>query len=846
MGHSLLEKNSKVNFWLESPIERRKKFLSRLSKLFGTEHHSPTHKQVTFDYDGRKATIPTYSFRHEVMSLLHDPSIMSKQNIVAGYDIFTGLVDGSQFWKPNSNTTSQYIPEPVDPSRKIRDITSSVLFQNSVERFCTRPHHMPVPLIFFYDKANLDRKGGLAVAPLIFTVGFFKSSCRRKSLFWRVLAYVPNLDIGQGRSSSKDPKIKQREHHQVLSLIFSEFQSICEKGGIKTTIGGRTVILKFFIQFVIGDTSGHNDLCLQFQTNAEKPCRTCHCFKSSLSKFDVNSCKPKTLQDVILTRGDTELLRQLSLRSHIVNAFYSLPMSDRERGIFGCTPWETLHVFDQGIFLYVMESFHDIFGEKTAGKSNKEKFNRFFGVISWYLSRQSERDFPRRSTRFPWIEGTRMTATERLGNLVVLVLSFYIRDIKIFLEAIFDNYNDGSRGRVGPSVAGCAEALVGLLTYEKWLKDSNPAGDVLLAEKTVIRTLQKVINRFPRREGTDGWDIPKMHGAFTMGREQLYRHGNADCWNSSHGEHMHQHFFTKLGRQTQRRFASFADQLGERRAEAFACERAVSEMGAKLMNYSSESDDDMTDDESCYSSENECSKSSWCYSDESIPMSNSVIGRGEYIASSDLTNPNKVSFSIRWKDPDKNLIQRNVNNQMLYAVQSYALSKGWSRQITITGYTTIKKRDVTTGKDVTYRCDSNYRGREWYDWGYIYFEDSSKKDGECNIGLLLGFVRFNDPGFPSPEKESLGLGDSQLDKTVYMICRCAKAYHNFDLKFVTEFELLSGRESVYLLPVKSLLGPAAAVPNIYNDYRCHDENEKWLAILPYRKWGRLFSKQISS
>ena len=122
------------------PHRKEKKFLSRLSKLFGTEHHSPTHKQVTFDYDGRKATIPTYSFRHEVMSLLHDPSIMSKQNIVAGYDIFTGLVDGSQFWKPNSSTTSQYIPDPVDPSRKIRDITSSVLFQNSVERFCTRPH----------------------------------------------------------------------------------------------------------------------------------------------------------------------------------------------------------------------------------------------------------------------------------------------------------------------------------------------------------------------------------------------------------------------------------------------------------------------------------------------------------------------------------------------------------------------------------------------------------------------------------------------------------------------------------------------------------------------------------
>ena len=222
--------------------------------------------------------------------------LCQKKNIIEGYDIHTGLVDDSPFWLPESFLDQESPPVPVDPSRKVGDITTSVLFQQSVQRFCTQPHHMPVPLIFFYDKANLDRKGGLAVAPLIFTIGFFKASRRRKSLFWRVLAYVPNLDIGQGRSNSKNATVKQREHHQVLSLIFTELQSICKRGGIKTKIGGRNVILKFFIQFVIGDTAGHNDLCLQFQTNAEKPCRTCHCSKLSLIKFDVEPCKPKHLE----------------------------------------------------------------------------------------------------------------------------------------------------------------------------------------------------------------------------------------------------------------------------------------------------------------------------------------------------------------------------------------------------------------------------------------------------------------------------------------------------------------------------------------------------------------------
>jgi len=245
------------------------------------------------------------------------------------------------------------------------------------------------------------------------------------------------LDIGQGRSDSKNAFIKQQEHHQVLATVFEEFQRICQNGGIKTTKGNRIVVLKFFIQFIIGDTAGHNDLCLQYQTNAEQPCRTCHCTRDKLSTFDSSVCIPKTMADIVRSGGQPMELKKMSLRHGFSNALYNLPFSDRQRGIFGCTPWETLHVFDQGLIQYVMESFHDIFGEKSAGKNNKEKYNNYFRVISYYLSRQSERDFPRRSTRFSWIEGTRMTATERLGNLVVCLIGFYVRDIRLFLNNVF-------------------------------------------------------------------------------------------------------------------------------------------------------------------------------------------------------------------------------------------------------------------------------------------------------------------------------------------------------------------------------------------------------------------------
>ena len=259
---------------------------------------------------------------------------------------------------------------------------------------------MPIPLILFYDKANLDRSGGLAVAPLLFTWGFFKNSVRHKSFVWRIKAYIPNLDIGQGKSNLKSADEKQREHHLVLAEALKDFQEICEAGGFKTYVGNKLVILKFFIQYIVGDTAGHNDLCCHFQKNAAAPCRDCHCTEEQLSLYDTSNCVPITMKDLRDTNGNQEMLRLMSQRHRVDNAMYRLPFADRLRGIHGCSPWETLHVFDQGLTMYIVESFHDILGEKDAGKIDKATYNAFFRVINQYLNRQSERDFPCRDTLF--------------------------------------------------------------------------------------------------------------------------------------------------------------------------------------------------------------------------------------------------------------------------------------------------------------------------------------------------------------------------------------------------------------------------------------------------------------
>ena len=65
------------------------------------------------------------------------------------------------------------------------------------------------------------------------------------------------------------------------------------------------------------------------------------------------------------------------------------------------------------------------------------------------------------------------------------MIGFYVNDVKLFLSAVFDKYNTSHKGSNGPSISGCADAVCGLLSYEKWLKDKNPAGEVLAAKERI-------------------------------------------------------------------------------------------------------------------------------------------------------------------------------------------------------------------------------------------------------------------------------------------------------------------------------------------------------------------------
>ena len=175
--------------------------------------------------------------------------------------------------------------------------------------------------------------------------------------------------MGVGHTDYTSANEKQREHHQCLAKILREFREICHAGGFKATLGGRLVVLKFFIMYIIGNTEGHNDLALHMQKDSG--CVECLCPKGRLFIVNYSDCQPRTMQHIVNARGNQAALTVLRQRHRVINVFWDLPLFDRQCGLFGICSKELLHMMDNGLFLHQVNALHDMLGEKDAGKKTK-------------------------------------------------------------------------------------------------------------------------------------------------------------------------------------------------------------------------------------------------------------------------------------------------------------------------------------------------------------------------------------------------------------------------------------------------------------------------------------------
>ena len=132
--------------------------------------------------NGTKATVSVFDIKHMILSLLNDESLMDDKNLAGGYDIFTGNVDATH-------------PD----NQKYGEIHTGDAWQPACKHYILNQVDMPVALIVFGDKSHTDLHGSLACTPIFFTLTLFNRTARGDPSFWRLLAYIPNLQHGKGR-----------------------------------------------------------------------------------------------------------------------------------------------------------------------------------------------------------------------------------------------------------------------------------------------------------------------------------------------------------------------------------------------------------------------------------------------------------------------------------------------------------------------------------------------------------------------------------------------------------------------------------------------------------------------
>jgi hypothetical protein len=171
------------------------------------------------------------------------------------------------------------------------------------------------------------------------------------------------------------------------------------------------------------------------------------------------------------------------------------------------------------------------------------------------IKRQSERDFPRGAMRNGIIDGTKCQASERKGNLFLLLCIAHTLDGSVKLQKALGN----------PSLSRWKKFLECLKLYlsmEEWFHDCNRKEEVHNSRNMIAKVLSMVQDLFPREEGTNGWNIPKMH-AMTKFMVYMIRYGSAMNFFGGPGEAAHKFFVKAPGLKTQRRAKEFARQTAE-------------------------------------------------------------------------------------------------------------------------------------------------------------------------------------------------------------------------------------------------------------------------------------------
>ena len=259
---------------------------------------------------------------------------------VTAFDIREVLAD----MLSNNNIMSNLLffddnnPMSVHPgSSTVGEIVTSDVFLNAAKRLCVKENDVLFPLIMYSDEVNLDTYYKLKLDPLSFTFGRLPVHIRNQSFAWRYLGFLSTLKSYE-YSKDVDAKFKMEIYHRCLSAMLSSLTDIQKEGGIPFNLKLKNgsfckVNLKLYVQFVIGDTKGHDYLCGRkgsYSLGMAQLLRDCDVSPQNADELN-HICKYRTIMEV----QELKKVDQCHIISfnNIKNAFDEIDMGDVDHDI---------------------------------------------------------------------------------------------------------------------------------------------------------------------------------------------------------------------------------------------------------------------------------------------------------------------------------------------------------------------------------------------------------------------------------------------------------------------------------------------------------------------------------
>jgi hypothetical protein len=253
-------------------------------------------------------------------------------------------------------------------------------------------------IIGYVDKTGTDAYQRYGVEPFLFTLAILNRMARGRDNAWRVLGFVPDLDLKSSSSKKRYRNTKLgkgrsvRQYHACLSKILDSFSSSQQMNVRRTAyirIGDKVKRVRVFtpLAFVIGDGKSNDTLCGRYGGHkTERMSRSCmvsyedsnnpyhECKLMPSAQFEeqseivlkIQQKLPIDTNDAIFNMSQTEkkkaekeALEQLQITStHVhANAFSGIWFGANERGIVGATPVDCMHAFLHGVLRYAINVY---------------------------------------------------------------------------------------------------------------------------------------------------------------------------------------------------------------------------------------------------------------------------------------------------------------------------------------------------------------------------------------------------------------------------------------------------------------------------------------------------------